>query len=81
MSENAKGDDREHVVTYMYKNKDKFRILNIKSDEDYSRYRATVDTIDDYYRAHEIYSKFYLKNNFFGLKEFINFFKEEENEK
>tara|TARA_Y100000034_G_scaffold124495_1_gene172740 strand:+ start:743 stop:1432 length:690 start_codon:yes stop_codon:yes gene_type:complete len=80
MFENAKGEEREHVVTHIYHNKDKFKIFNFKSQEDYSKIKLTVDTLEEYYKAHKIYSKLYSEDKLFLLKDLINYFKEEENE-
>ncbi len=76
MFENAKRDDeREHVTTYVLHNKNKFKIFNFKIKTDYSNYRLTIDTLDDYCKAYEIYMSIYPKNNFFLLSDIIKFLK------
>lgn len=39
--------EREHVTPFIKKNARRFRIGNVKSAEDYSRYRWTIDTKED----------------------------------
>jgi spore coat polysaccharide biosynthesis protein SpsF len=38
---------RVHVTPYIYQNPELFRLLSVTGDEDYSRYRWTVDTNED----------------------------------
>jgi len=38
---------RAHVTAYVYENPSLFRIVSVKGDTDYSRYRWTLDTPDD----------------------------------
>ena len=38
----------EHVTPYIYFNPETFKLLSIKSDQDYSQYRWTVDTEEDF---------------------------------
>jgi len=42
-----KPSEREHVTPYIYNNRDKFRICSLCNDEDLSRFRWTVDRIED----------------------------------
>ena len=45
---NAKNKDEiEHVTPYIYKNKNKFSILNIKLKKNYSKYRLSIDYPED----------------------------------
>jgi spore coat polysaccharide biosynthesis protein SpsF len=39
---------REHVTTYFYENPDRFRIVDHVGYPDYSSYRLTLDTVEDY---------------------------------
>jgi len=68
-----KADEREHVTTYVLHNKKKFKIFNFKINTNYSKYRLTIDTLDDYHKAYEIYMNIYPKNNFFLLRDIIKF--------
>ena len=40
--------DREHVTSYFYRNRDKFRCRNIERSPDLSACRLTLDTIADF---------------------------------
>lgn len=37
------GPEREHVTPYIYKHPELFRLYNVRNDQDYSRFRWTVD--------------------------------------
>ena len=39
--------EKENVTEYFYKNKKKFKIMNIESKKDYSNFRMTVDYTED----------------------------------
>ena len=43
-TKNLKNFDREHVTSFFYKNKKKFRIVNFKNKKDYSKFTLAVDT-------------------------------------
>jgi spore coat polysaccharide biosynthesis protein SpsF len=45
---------REHVTPYIYKNQDLFTLRYYKVEKDYSNYRITVDTVDDYMLANTL---------------------------
>lgn len=49
---------REHVTPYIYRNPDKFSLLNVTNDVDYSDMRWTVDTPEDLELIRRIYSHF-----------------------
>ena len=36
--------NKEHITSYFYKNIEKFKIVNIKNDTDFSKYNLTIDT-------------------------------------
>lgn len=56
---------REHVTPYIYNNRDKFRVMGIKGDVNYSGYRWTVDTPEDFSFIKAMLEYLYpLKNNF-----------------
>ena len=40
--------DREHVTAYLYSNSKKFKILSLKNKKNYSKFRYTLDEIQDY---------------------------------
>lgn len=67
----------EHVTPYIYKtNPDKFNINHYILNENYSNIRITLDTKEDYNLLCLVYDYLYEKNNYFGLNEIINLFKE-----
>lgn len=57
---NAKNDnEREHVTLYLYNNPKKFKIYNVKNQNDLSSFRWTVDQIEDFILVQNIISKIY----------------------
>ena len=55
---NAKNKDEiQHVTPYIYKNKNKFSILNIKLKKNYSKYRLSIDYPEDLNLLRKIISK------------------------
>ena len=74
---NAKTDfDKEHVVTYIQKNK-KFKKSNLKFSKDLSAERWTVDEPEDFQVIKNIFSNF--NNLTFGWKEILNLKKKKPN--
>lgn len=72
--ENAKKDfEREHVTPYIRQNRDMFSMVNLKSDEDYSHLRLTLDTLKDYEFIKNVYENLYYKNREFTTEDVINF--------
>lgn len=57
--------EKEHVTQYIHRNKNSFKIFNIKNDKDLSSNRWTIDTIDDYLFTTEIYNRLFSVNNVF----------------
>lgn len=51
--------EREHVTPYIWKNPDKFKVANIKHDEDLSHLRWTIDYKEDLCFAREVYARLY----------------------
>lgn len=65
---------KEHVSPYMYENCK--NIFNLKNEKDYSNYRWTVDTIDDFKLVEIIYNHFYKKSQHnFHMEDIIKFMK------
>jgi spore coat polysaccharide biosynthesis protein SpsF len=48
---------RAHVTPYLYQNPDKFRLLSVKGETDYSGYRWTLDMPEDLEFLQEVYSR------------------------
>ncbi len=75
--ENAeKNYEKEHVTPYIYTHPDKFNISVYKNDIDYSCYRLTLDTEEDFIVISKVYEGLYKANKYFGLQEVIKFMKE-----
>ncbi len=56
--EDDKPEWREHVTPFIYNNPDRFIIHNISNPVDYSSYRWTVDTPEDFSLIEKIYNYF-----------------------
>jgi spore coat polysaccharide biosynthesis protein SpsF (cytidylyltransferase family) len=67
--------EREHVTPYIRKN-DKFKKKYFKNDENFSNFRLTVDTKEDFDLISIIIEKFYDRLEKFTLKEVIDFLRE-----
>jgi spore coat polysaccharide biosynthesis protein SpsF len=66
----------EHVTPYIYENKSK--VYYYKNEIDYSKYRLTLDTKEDYILIKKIYETLYKENMFFYLNEIIELLKSDE---
>ena len=53
----------EHILNFYYENKKKFKISNLKSNENYSKYNMSIDTASDIRTARNIYKKIFRSNN------------------
>lgn len=62
---------REHVTPYIYENSNE--IFYYKNNIDYSQYRWTLDTQEDFKLISTIYEKFYRGKHNFYMKDIINF--------
>lgn len=63
---------REHVTPYIYENAN--NIYYYKNDVDYSKYRWTLDTEEDFQLISEIYKHLYSGKHDFYLEEIIDLF-------
>lgn len=63
--------DREHVTPYFYTNTDKFNVCNVYNDVDYSKYRFTVDTQEDFELIKLILEHLYDENPYFKMLDVI----------
>ncbi|WP_336246401.1 glycosyltransferase family protein [Sporosarcina cyprini] len=70
--------DREHVSSYLYSHPDKFRLAGIESTEDYSKYRLTVDTIEDFNLIQLILEEIKTYKEYFCLRDILELFKKHE---
>ncbi|QYK69659.1 MULTISPECIES: cytidylyltransferase domain-containing protein [Paenibacillus] len=51
-------EQREHVTPYIYQNPDRFSMLSVTCAKDYSNYRWTLDTTEDWELIQQIYTYF-----------------------
>lgn len=63
--------EREHVTPYIYNHPDNYKLGDFKADQDYSRYRLTVDTMEDYELIKNILEYLYPTNPNFKLKDIL----------
>lgn len=64
--------DREHVTSYLYSNLDLFRIDQVKGEQDYSNYRWTVDTLEDFELIQLILNELYEENELFYMHDVVH---------
>jgi spore coat polysaccharide biosynthesis protein SpsF len=55
---------RAHVTPYLYQNPNKFKILSVTNDTDYSSHRWTLDTPEDLKFIRAIYTRFKKRGDF-----------------
>lgn len=67
---------REHVMPFLYDQKNRFRVLLVNHDPDYGNYRWTVDTEQDLILLRSIYKRFGGRDDFTWL-EVLDLFKRE----
>ncbi|WP_445479404.1 cytidylyltransferase domain-containing protein [Lysinibacillus irui] len=63
--------DREHVTAYFYTNPDIFKISSVRNEIDYSKYRWTVDTEEDFQLIKNIIENLYSNNPQFTLHDTV----------
>ncbi|MBN1897586.1 MAG: glycosyltransferase family protein [Spirochaetes bacterium] len=66
--------EREHVAPYFYSHPDEFSIFYYKNDIDYSHYRWTLDTREDFHLIKAIYENLYPENPCFSWREVLQLF-------
>lgn len=71
---NAKKEyEREHVTPYIYDKTNNFLKLPFENKEDYSEYRVTLDTIEDFIVIKNIFENLYYKNPYFKLNDVVQY--------
>lgn len=71
---NAKKEyEREHVTPYIYDKTNNFLKLSFENKEDYSKYRVTLDTIEDFIVIKNIFENLYYKNPYFKLNDVVQY--------
>jgi spore coat polysaccharide biosynthesis protein SpsF len=69
--------DREHVTAYLWRNPDRFRLLNVENElGDLSHMRWTVDTPEDLAFARAIYERLFDKKEIFLAADILQLLKE-----
>jgi len=68
--------EREHVVTYLFNNPQRFKIARLKIESSINDYRYTVDENLDFEVVKKIIEDLYQPGKFFGLKEIEKYSKE-----
>lgn len=63
---------KEHVTQYIHQYNSLFKTKNIMNFKNYSNYRWTIDTNDDYIFVKKIYKSLYKKNSLFLTEEIFN---------
>jgi spore coat polysaccharide biosynthesis protein SpsF len=63
----SKAYESEHVTPYFYEHPDLFRLTSTKAQNDYSRYRWTLDTSEDLRLIRAIYASFENRDDFAWL--------------
>jgi spore coat polysaccharide biosynthesis protein SpsF len=58
--------EREHVTPYIYEHPDKFKLLSVTSEADFSAHRWTVDTAEDLEFVRAIYARLKANPEFSG---------------
>jgi spore coat polysaccharide biosynthesis protein SpsF len=63
-SDARKPYEREHVTPYFYEHPELFRLVSLGGQIDHSRYRWTLDTVEDFELLRTIYARFGNKDDF-----------------
>lgn len=63
--------DREHVTAYFYSNPDLFQIAQVKGKQNYSNFRWTVDTPEDFDLIQRILNELYEDNKLFYMHDVV----------
>ena len=67
---------REHVTLYIRDNPNKFKLANVKNDEDFSDFRWTLDEQEDFIFINEVYKNLYDPDYFFHMDDVIQLLKQ-----
>lgn len=65
--------EREHVTPYIYDKTNNFLKLSFENKDDYSEYRVTLDTIEDFIVIKNIFENLYYKNPYFKLNDVVQY--------
>lgn len=65
--------EHEHVTPYLYRHPEKFQLQGFCQDKDFSAYRWTLDTREDFELINNIYSYLYRRGSPFNTDEVLTF--------
>lgn len=65
--------DREHVTPFIWRVPGRFRLGFLKPDADYSMFRWTVDTAEDFQVAERIYEALYDEHRVFDMQDVLRY--------
>lgn len=65
--------EREHVTPYIWKNPDRFKVVGLKNEKDYSAKRWTLDEKEDFELIRTILESLYPANPDFRMKDILQF--------
>lgn len=68
--------ERAHVTPYIYQHPEAFRLIAVRADQDYSRFRWTVDTAEDLAFVREVYARLGPDGGF-GWREVLDLLRKE----
>lgn len=66
-------DEREHLDLYIYRNRNQFRTVKMKSESRFKKYRLTVDTNEDLKLVRMIFKSLYTGENIFYRRDIVSF--------
>ncbi|WP_346887107.1 glycosyltransferase family protein [Clostridium sp. UBA1056] len=67
--------EREHVTPYIYQNPETFKLIGFKNPINYSEYRWTLDTPEDFEVITRIYKELYKYDEMFYFDDIMNLMK------
>lgn len=68
--------EREHVTPYIYRNPELFTLDNYVYHQDHSRYRWTLDTIEDWHLISQVYEHLYDTSRMFDWYDVLKLMRE-----
>ena len=66
--------EREHVTPFIYNRPKRYRLESIEGDQDFSGYRWTVDTEEDFELIQKILSQVYPVDPGFGMRDVLGLY-------
>jgi len=71
-AEAVQAEEREHVTPFIYLRPERYRLGSVANEVDYSPYRLTVDTGEDFQLIRLLIEKLYPGNPLFNLQDIMN---------